>query len=73
MARFSRQHIGVRREIAVDSCQKLKRNFHRLFVLNLAKLEFCHLFCSQSEYGDNTKSWFTITRTGKPGRMVSVG
>jgi hypothetical protein len=66
------KHFCIGDEISVYGCGQFNGNLDRLFVSEWTQLKFSHGL-SPMPYGANTRSRVTITRTGNPGRIVSVG
>ena len=56
----------------MDICWQIHSELDRLVIGNGAELQLCHFFFHPL-YGSSTRSRLTITRTGKPGRIVRVG
>ena len=65
------ESFGVGGEVAVNACWQLNRDLDRFVIVDSAEFELGHL--CHPPYGSRTRSRLTITRTGNPGLIVSVG
>jgi DNA-binding transcriptional LysR family regulator len=73
LAGCSAECIRIGNEITMDCGREFHRELDRLVVRHGGQLELRHRVQSQPWYGASTRSRLTITRTGKPGRTVTVG
>ena len=72
LAALARENFGIGDEIAMDCCGQFYCNLYWLIIRQRRYLQLCHISLHPL-YGSSTRSRLTITRTGKPGRIVNVG
>lgn len=64
------QHLGINAKITVERCGQFNSELDGSVVSGGSQFQFRH---DQLSRGSRTRSRVTITLTGWPGRMVSVG
>src|SRR3546814_4752088 len=65
-----REDLAIFLEVAEQRSRQFKGDLDRLVFSDRSEFLLGH---AQPPYGSRTRSRVTITRTGKPGRIVSVG